>query len=284
MSFHHKPNKYVKNVTIKVQHLERSLRYYREVIGFQVLEETTTTAKLTTDGENNILTLVQPENPLPKERRATGLYHFAILVPRRSDLANIVFHLIDKGIRIGSSDHLVSEALYLNDPDGNGIEIYVDRDPKTWSWKNEEVMMTVDPLDFKDLLQAGNPEETWNGLPDGTLMGHIHLHVSRLDEAEEFYVKGLGYDIVNRFGDQALFISSGKYHHHIALNTWAGVGVPSPPKNSAGLDSFTIDLPDETVKDQVVSRLEKIGARVTEENEKVVTTDPSGNRIQLEYK
>ncbi|MFG6116117.1 VOC family protein [Halobacillus sp. MO56] len=281
MSFHHKPITFVKHVTIKVQNLERSLDYYQEVIGFKVLEQTNNRAKLTADGKTCILSLEQPENAIAKQRGTAGLYHFALLVPRRSDLANIVHHFIKKGIRIGSSDHLVSEALYLNDPDGNGIEIYVDRDPSVWKWKNGEVAMTVDPLDFEDLLQEGDSEEPWKGMPAGTVMGHIHLHVSHLEEAEEFYTKGLGFEVVNRFGGQALFISSGNYHHHIGLNTWAGVGAPEPAKNSAGLESYTIILPDEEYRNNVIASLERVGASVTEENDIVTTKDPSGNCIHL---
>ncbi|WP_028782368.1 VOC family protein [Thalassobacillus devorans] len=282
MSFHRKPIMFVNHVNIKVQNLERSLHYYQEVIGFKVLEQTANKVKLAADGKTCILSIEQPENVIAKQRGTTGLYHFALLVPRRSDLANIVHHLIAKGIRIGSSDHLVSEALYLNDPDGNGIEIYVDRDPSAWKWKNGEVAMTVDPLDFADLLQEGNSDEPWKGLPAGTVMGHIHLHVSHLQEAEEFYTKGLGFEVVNRFGDQALFISAGKYHHHIGLNTWAGVGAPEPSENSVGLDSFTIILPNEEYRENVIASLERIGASVTEERGMFITSDPSGNRIHLE--
>ncbi|MBZ5752744.1 VOC family protein [Metabacillus rhizolycopersici] len=282
MGFHSKPNTFVGHVKIKVENLERSLKYYQEVIGFNVLEQTKTTAKLTTDGKTSILSLEQPENVVLNQGRTTGLYHFAILLPHRSDLANIVFHFIDKGIRIGSSDHLVSEALYLSDPDGNGIEIYIDRDPSDWTWNNGEVAMTVDPLNFEDLLSNGKQEKPWEGLPVGTVMGHIHLHVSELKKTEEFYTKGLGFEVVNRYGAQALFISTGKYHHHIGLNTWNGVGAPPPPANSVGLESFTLILPNEEARDHVVANLESIGATVTVENDIFITFDPSGNRIQLE--
>ncbi|MFG6150313.1 VOC family protein [Halobacillus sp. B23F22_1] len=282
MSFHEKPVTFVKDVNIKVQNLERSLQYYQEVIGLKILEQSAKSAELTADGKTCILSIEQPENAKPKQRGTTGLYHFALLVPRRSDLANVVNHFIEKGIRIGSSDHLVSEALYLNDPDGNGIEIYVDRDPSEWEWKNNEVAMTVDPLDFTDLLKTADSEEPWDGLPEGTVMGHIHLHVSQLEKAEEFYTKGLGFEVVNRFGDQALFISTGNYHHHIGLNMWAGAGAPAPSLESSGLESYTIILPDEEYRKNVVTRLERIGAYVKEEGGGIITSDPSGNIIHLE--
>ncbi|SEI02135.1 catechol 2,3-dioxygenase [Halobacillus karajensis] len=281
MSFHRKPITFVNHVKIQVQNLERSLHFYQEVIGLKVLKKTTNIAKLTADGENCILSLEGQENASPKQRGTTGLYHFALLVPRRSDLANIVRHFRTKGIQMGSSDHLVGEALYLNDPEGNGIEVYVDRNPSEWKWKNGEVAMTVDPLDFSDLLRTGNLEESWKGLPPGTIMGHIHLHVSQLEEAEEFYTRGLGFEVVNRFGEQAIFISAGDYHHHIGLNTWAGIGAPAPPINSVGLKSFTVILPDEEYRKNVVTRLEMMGATVTKENGVFMTADPSGNGIHL---
>ncbi|MDH4616247.1 VOC family protein [Brevibacillus sp. AY1] len=282
MDFHREPNTYVGHVRIKVQDLQRSLQYYQEVIGFQILERTDTSAKLTTDGKSSVLSLEQPDNALPKEGKTTGLYHFALLLPSRSDLANIVRHFAQLGIRIGSSDHLVSEALYLSDPDGNGIEIYADRPASVWSWVNEEVQMAVDPLNFEDLL-AENQQATWTGLPADTVMGHIHLHVSELKKTEEFYTKGLGFEVVNRFGTRALFISTGKYHHHIGLNTWNGVGAPPPPANSVGLESFSLILPSDEARKQVVSDLKQIGATVVEDGDVWVTTDPSGNRILLQH-
>lgn len=281
MGYHSKPTTFVGHVSIKVEDLNRSLQFYKEIIGFDILEQTTSTARLTTDGKTSILSLEQPEDVRPKEARTTGLYHFALLLPQKSNLANIVIHLVNKGIRFGSSDHLVSEALYLNDPDGNQIEIYTDRDPSEWRWDGEEVAMTVDPLDFDTLLKSANPDTGWKGLPNGTVMGHIHLHVAELKKTEEFYVKGLGFDVVNRYGTQALFLSKGKYHHHIGVNTWNGVGAPKPAENSVGLQSFTLVLPDEKAIEQTIASLEQIEVPVTEENGKIFTYDPSGNRIEL---
>lgn len=281
MKFHSKPNTYVGHVNIKVQDLNRSLRFYQEVLGFQVLEQTERLVKLTTDGKTSVLSIEQPENVVAKQGKTTGLYHFALLLPNRSDLADIVHHFSEIGIRHGASDHLVSEALYLSDPDGNGIEIYIDRAPSEWSWRNGEVAMTVDPLDFEDLLTE-RKQQSWKGMPAGTVMGHLHLHVLELSKSEEFYTKGLGFEVVNRYGNQALFISTGKYHHQMALNTWAGVGAPTPAENSVGLESFSIVLADEVARDKIITQLKSIGASVTEENGSFITFDPSGNRIYLE--
>ncbi|MFE4522287.1 VOC family protein [Cytobacillus firmus] len=280
MNFHQKPITFVAQVNINVQDLQRSLAFYKEVIGFKVLSKTDRTAELTADGKTALLRIEQPENAEPKMGRTTGLYHFALLLPKRSDLAKIVRHFVEIGLQFGSSDHLVSEALYLSDPDGNGIEIYIDRSPSDWTWKNGEVMMTVDPLDFPDLISIGQ-QQSWKGLPAGTVMGHIHLHVAELANTEKFYTEGLGFEAVCRYGTQALFISSGKYHHHIGLNTWNGVGAPQPSENSVGLQSFKLIFENEAAINQAVENLKKLGAAAAVENNKVITEDPSGNRIIL---
>lgn len=280
MNFHREPITFVRKVNLKVQNLERSIAFYKEVIGFKVLEQTAWSATFSADGKTALLTIEQPDHVISKEGRTTGLYHFALLLPKRTDLAKIVQHFVGTGVQFGSSDHLVSEALYLSDPDGNGIEIYIDRDPSEWNWRNGEVEMTVDPLNLPDLLSVGE-QSSWMGLPVETVMGHIHLHVSELKKTEAFYVKGLGFEVVNRFGSQALFISDGKYHHHIGLNTWNGIGAPTPSPNSVGLESFTLMLSSEEMKNKIISQLADIGASVIEENDSIVTTDPSGNRIRL---
>jgi catechol 2,3-dioxygenase len=281
MIFHREPQTYVEQVMLKVQDLERALKFYQEVIGFKVLKQMGNKVDLTADGQTVLLSIEQPDDVAVVQGKTTGLYHFALLLPTRSDLARIVQHFADMGIRFGSSDHLVSEALYLSDPDGNGIEIYRDRAPSEWNWNNGEVAMTVDPLNFRDLLSAVNQQQAWAGLPADTVMGHIHLHVSELRKTEEFYVKGLGFEVVNRFGAQALFISTGKYHHHIGLNTWNGVGAPRPPENSVGLHSFTLMYPSVETRDHVVASLKTMGASVTDDNGVIATADPSGNRILL---
>ncbi|WP_042461602.1 VOC family protein [Neobacillus dielmonensis] len=281
MVFHMKPTTFVGDVKVKVLNLQRSIEFYKDILGFDILEQTASTVKLTTDGKTSFLSLEQPENVIPKQGRTTGLYHFAILLPGQTDLANIVFHLKEKGVRFGSSDHLVSEALYLHDPDGNEIEIYRDRVPAEWNWDGGEVAMAVIPLDFEKLLMHATPDNPWKKMPAETVMGHIHLHVSELKKTEEFYVKGLGMDVVNRFGEQALFLSYGNYHHHVGVNTWNGIGAPSPANNSVGLESFTLIFDNEVARSQAVTNLKQIGAKVLEENNQFFTFDPSGNKIEL---
>ncbi len=280
MNFHLKPMTFIHQVNVNVQSLTHALDFYQHVIGFKVLEQSDTSAHLTADGKTVLLSIYQPKNVVPKPPRTTGLYHFALLLPNRSNLAGIINHFAKMDLQLGAADHLVSEAIYLSDPDGNGIEIYVDRDPSNWEWNNDEVAMTTDALDFADLLSK--EKDTWKGLPSDTKMGHIHLHVSDLKKAEEFYVQGLGLDVVNRYGNQALFISDGKYHHHIGLNTWNGIGAPPPSSNSVGLKSYGLMLANEEKRDKIITQLKRIGASVNEENGTVIAVDPAGNRISLD--
>lgn len=280
MNFHKAPLVFPHLVALKVTDIERSLRFYQEVLGLKILEQSKNKACLTADGKTALISIEQPEKVTPKYKRTTGLYHFALLLPKRSDLADVLQHFIRYGIRLGASDHLVSEALYLSDPDGNGIEIYADRPDHTWAWANGEIMMTTEPLDLEGLLTetSGN---AWQGLPAGTIMGHIHLHVASLETAEEFYTKGLGFNIVLRYGGQATFMSTGGYHHHIAINTWAGVGAPPAEEHSAGMKYYSLVYPSIQAREDAVRRLQGLGAPVVEQDGSVYTEDPSGNRVYL---
>ncbi|MDM5329038.1 VOC family protein [Neobacillus sp. CF12] len=276
--FHQKPNIYVGEVNLKVKDLEKALTFYQNIIGFQVLEKTDRKAALSTDGKTPLVTLEQPENVIPKEGRMSGLYHFAILLPSRADLSVFLRHFLGTGYGLGAADHYVSEALYITDPDGNGIEVYRDRPSKEWTWKNGLVDMVTEELDGNSILAESDAE--WKGLPSGTVMGHIHLHVGDLQKAEEFYTKGLGFEIVSHY-PQAVFLSTGRYHHHIAINTWQGVGAPTPPQNSVGLNWYTLVFPDEATREKTLQQLQQLGSSVQKETEYYVVSDPSGNQIRL---
>ncbi|WP_036119037.1 VOC family protein [Lysinibacillus sphaericus] len=281
MHFHEKPNTYVTNVEIKVSDLQRSLTFYQEIIGFKILQQESHKATLTTDGETALLTIVQPEAVEEKRSMTTGLYHFALLLPTRRDLANVITHFHDKGVHLGASDHAVSEALYLNDPDHNGIEVYVDRDESEWTWHNDYVHMVTEPLNIRSILEEG--DGNWNGLPAGTVMGHIHLSVSNLAEAEHFYTKGLGFEIVTRYGSQALFISTGRYHHHIGLNTWHSENAPKLGQNQVGLKTFSLRLDNEEQAATMKGNLRVMGAPVIEITGGFQTEDPAGNVVLLKF-
>ncbi|MFA1820998.1 VOC family protein [Virgibacillus oceani] len=276
--FFEKPAVYVGEVSINVTNLKKALTFYQTVIGFRVLEETDNRAILTADGSTPLLTLEQPDDVLPKEERTTGLFHFAILLPSREDLSAFLKHIAQAGIRIGASDHYVSEAIYLSDPDGNGIEVYRDRPASEWSWSDGQVAMATEPLDTEGVLAAGN--KAWKGLPEKTVMGHIHLHVADLEKTEQFYSNGLGFKVVTNYPG-ALFTSTADYHHHIGLNVWNGVGAPAPKRNSAGMNWFSLEFPDKETRFEAVERLRDMGANVTKEENNYIAEDPSEIQIQL---
>ena len=268
-------------VGLTVADLARSLRFYGDVLGLRPAEHSAGSALLAA-GATPLLHLVELPGARPKPARATGLYHFAVLLPGRPDLARWLRHVLESGWPLqGWSDHGVSEAIYLADPDGNGIEVYRDRPRAEWPVANGELQMVTDPLDAASLLALADGAEPWQTMPPGAVMGHVHLHVRRIDEAQDFYCGVLGFDLMQRYGPSALFVSTGGYHHHIGLNTWAGVGAPPAPAGSAGLRYFTLALPDETSLASLVGRVQQAGIAVTPQDGGWFLQDPSSNGIRL---
>jgi catechol 2,3-dioxygenase len=276
------PSAAIGTVHLKVKSLQTSLPFYTEVIGFQVLRHEGAIAELTTDGTHVLLILEESAQfHSLMSRNVSGLYHFAILVPDRKSLGLSLRNLAKHNIPIGQGDHLVSEALYLSDPDGNGIEIYADRPRETWQRDEQgEYIMTTDPVDIDGLLTV-SADAHWQGLPPATVIGHVHFHVGDLRIAKQFYTDTLGFDVVAHYGGEALFISAGGYHHHIGLNTWAGKGAPAAPKNAVGLRYFTITLPNTNELDDVVSRISEAGIPFERQNHMVSFEDPFGIGIKL---
>ncbi|GGF71744.1 catechol-2,3-dioxygenase [Paenibacillus albidus] len=272
-------------VQIRVSNLARSLAFYQNVVGLKVLRQAGHEVEMTADGRNVLLILREIANAKVLRRNsAAGLYHFAILVPDRPSLGLVVRNLIAEGIEVGQGDHLVSEALYIQDPDNNGIEIYRDRPRDTWRHDPQgHVVMTTDPVDVEGLLEASEGL-VWNGLPEGTVMGHVHFHVGDLGQAKEFYVDLLGFDLMANYGDAAMFISAGGYHHHIGLNTWAGKGAPAAPADAPGIDYFTLLLPNEEERSAVVERVRQAGYTVREEGGVPAFADPWNIGIRLVLK
>lgn len=276
------PKTHIGTVALVVTDLERSLRYYQHNLGLQLHRQENGTAVLGAGGPD-LLTLTEQPGARPVQRGHSGLYHFALLVPSRKELARTLRHLIDTRTALGgASDHAVSEALYLSDPDGHGIEIYRDRPREEWQFPNSTLKMTVDPFDFEGVLQELGPREApWTGIAAGTVMGHIHLHVAHIPAAEHFYCDVLGFDLMVRYGDSASFISAGGYHHHMGLNTWAGVGALPPSADSARLNWFEIRLPDGEALQQVVKRVQAAGLPSEQITGGWLVRDPAQNTIHL---
>jgi len=259
--------------------LQRSLQFYQKVLGLRILQQGPQEVTLTANGETPLLTLIQPENVLPKQRRTTGLYHFALLLPSRKDLGILLKHFGDLRYPLqGAADHAFSEAVYLADPDGNGIEVYADTPTATWQWQQGHLPAITRPMDADGVIaEAG--DATFEYLPAKTVMGHIHLHGAELTKIREFYVSGLGLDVITDIPGQALFLASGQYHHHIAVNVWNGVGVPEPAAHSVGLQSYELVFPNAEKRQAAVDNLQQLGYLVDQEAHTV--KDPSGNQLIL---
>ncbi|HET8536201.1 MAG TPA: VOC family protein [Solirubrobacteraceae bacterium] len=268
-------------VHLTVADLQRSLDYYRTQIGLRVLDNGGAEASLGT-GDRELLHLVQ-EQGARSAGGYTGLYHFALLVPRRTDLATWIAHAARERVGLtGMSDHFVSEALYLRDPDGHGIEIYWDRPRSVWEGQVMERMTTL-PLDVDAILKelddpAGTP---FDGLPDGTVMGHVHLKVADIEQTVGFYRDVLGFGLMAQLGPMAAFLAAGGYHHHLGANTWESAGAPAPPAGTAALRHATLVLPDGAERDRVVGRLEHAGIAVEDHRDGPLVHDPSGNALVL---
>lgn len=267
--------------TLAVADAQRSLRFYRDFLGFQA--ESAGGSRIALSAGGAPLFYLDPQPGLrPRARHTTGLYHAAILLPTRADLAGVLRLLIEARYPIGASDHLVSEALYLDDPDGNGLEIYRDRPRAEWRYAPDgQVAMDTLPLDAAGVLGELPPSgATWAGMPAGTRIGHMHLQVADLNTAEAFYHATLGFDIMCRFPG-ALFLSAGGYHHHIGLNIWNSAGAAPAPPDTAGLRAFVVELPNDEALAQVRARAVAAGAPMREQDGALAVKDPWRNTVLL---
>ena len=245
-------NTHIGYVHLQVADLKRALHFYENLVGMKKVREVGETAVLSASGNDPFhILLTEHRSAVPKPPRSTGLYHIAIRYASRRELARAFHRLYEDGaVFQGFSDHLVSEAIYLADPDQNGVELYVDRPRDTWIQQDSQIQMATLPLDMDNLLGELKNDEPKGGSADPkTDIGHIHLHVSDLQKAELFYHSLLGFDVTQRLYPGALFLSAGGYHHHIGVNTWAGKGAPMPPADAAGLLSFGVMVPEkETIE------------------------------------
>ncbi|MGE4341592.1 MAG: VOC family protein [Bacilli bacterium] len=239
--FHHDDIMYVTSVTLKVKDIKTMLAFYMNVLKMKLIYKMGRTYSLGTESDRVLVVLVADENALLKRQRTTGLYHFALLLPTRHDLGVFLnYYLAGEHPLSGASDHAVSEALYLNDPEGNGIEIYCDRPSSAWRFNEDGVVMTTEALDHVSLLKE---KGKYDKIPDDTVMGHLHLHVNNIDEAKAFFVDTLGFNKMLDYGPSASFISDGQYHHHLAYNTWLGTTNRHRSDDETGLMAYEVNVP-----------------------------------------
>ena len=269
-------------VHIIVSNLQRSLEFYEYAVGLGVNQRQDDTAHLASGGLEPLLHLTElPWSESPTY--STGLYHFALRVPTRKELAMACHRILERGITIqGCSDHIVSEAIYLHDPDGNGIEIYCDRPSENWRDETGSICMGTQPLAISGLLaELEACHGTREVIHPKTSVGHIHLHVGDLADAEQYYCGVLGFELVQRYGTSAAFVSAGGYHHHIGFNTWASAIHHPSPLGATGLHSYTVCLPHRRALSDVADRIRYSGHLLEEHKDVFLARDPSGNCLML---
>ena len=271
----------IASVTLQVGDIDRSIGYYRLVLGMEVLDRGEGTANLGVEADGEpLIRLSEKRGIRPVSRRGLlGLYHFAVLLPDRAALGRFIMHLSEIGTYAGMSDHLVSEAVYLTDPDGLGIEVYADRPRDSWKLADRQLEMATAPLDVADVTAAANGVR-WTGMPSGTTMGHVHFHVGNIDEAARFYHEGLGMDKIVWSYPGALFMSAGGYHHHVAVNTWAA-GAPIATDDDARLLEWNLVVPASGDVQAVAASIANAGFAVEPENNAMIASDPWGIRLRL---
>lgn len=266
-------------VRLQVTDLDRSVEYYGRVIGLHAFSRTDDMAVLTPQNGDRPLLALHTRRGLTRARRgALGLYHFAILLPDRSALGRFAAHLANLGVRIGTADHLVSEAFYLSDPDGLGIEVYADRPRQAWRAHGGELAMTTDPLDLAGVTAAAG-NRPWQGAPAGTTMGHVHLHVGAIEEAEAFYHRAVGFDKTVWSYPGALFLSAGGYHHHLGTNVWS----PGPParEDEARLLEWELVVPSPEDVAALGRSLASAGYEAHPSSGDLLAVDPWGTTMRV---
>ena len=270
-------------VRLTVSDVDRSRAFYERALGLRTTERDDGTVLLGADAGTALVELRGDAAAPSLDPRAPGLFHLAILLPSRTELAVALARLVQVRIPLtGASDHLVSEALYLSDPDGNGIEIYRDRPREEWPARDGVLQMATLPLDLDSVIaEIRERAELPGTAPEGTRVGHVHVQVSDLDEAEHFYSDVLGFDVMVRGYPGALFVSAGGYHHHLGLNTWNSAGSSPAAPGAIGLRSFEIVLPTAAELDHVLGRVRAAGIEAEESPEGSLVRDPFGNGVLL---
>lgn len=285
------PGTRIGTVSLKVSNLENQLAFYQQALGFQLHWREGNKAGLGAGGADVLHLTEEPD--LKRYRGTTGLYHFAVLFPNRRELARALARLIALKYPNYPTDHIMTKTTYLDDLEGNGIELYAESpEDGTWSLANGEYLTRRtdgslsngrEPLDVESLLTHLEEDDRLDvSIPPETRMGHIHLHVRNIDEAVDFYHGILGFDVMGvARAFRMAFVSAGGYHHHIGLNTWQGEGAPPPPVDAAGLRHFAVELPDQTALDEVIARVEKAGVPANQTEDGLLLYDPSQNGVIL---
>lgn len=279
----HSDNIYVSQLLLKVEDINRGKEFYQSIMGFKILEDRGKEVIFTANGKDPIISIIEPEDVKAKENRRTGIYHIAILLPDKIQLGLFLKNIREKSYPIiGGSNHGVSNAVYLQDPDDNGIEVYADVEANKWKRDDKQVEMVTLPLDYDKLIEDTGDKQ-WQGAPEHTIIGHIHLHVRDIEESDKFYVEGLGMDLTSKVARSASFYSWDGYHHHIAGNIWNGRGAKPLDENSVGMKYYTLKFPKRELLEETYKRLKELGYRTFEEDGDLFVWDPSSNLIKFKF-
>lgn len=267
--------------TLAVANLARAVEFYSQSLGFPILSQSTGSASLGVDGKPIVILNEKPD-AIRQLRFSTGLYHAAILLPTRADLARLITHIAQTKVPLsGYADHLVSEAFYLNDPDGNGLELYRDRPRSEWPMEGEMVKMDNAPINFDDFFAEAEREgKAWEGMPSGTVLGHMHLKVGDDKAARDFYRDVIGFNVMAYF-PSAAFVSAGGYHHHLGMNSWESRGAGAPSPEAVGLQEWVIVVPDADALNAAVDRATAAKAIIERGNGFAVIADPWGTKMRI---
>lgn len=274
---------HIGRVRLQIADLEEALDFYETLLGFHLIKREGGSAELSASGSAPAhIILTELRSARPKPARSTGLYHVAIRLPNRKELARLFRRLVERRYPIGGfADHGVSEALYLADPFGLGLELYRDRPRNEWPQLNGKLRMYTEQLDVDGLLADAGEMDEWTGIHPDTDIGHVHLHVSDLTSAEEFYSKRIGFEVMERGYPGALFVSAGGYHHHLGLNIWAGRGAQPPPADAVGLLAFGVEIPDDHAWQALMHEFENTEAFIKKTNELLAVRDQDGMTVEI---
>lgn len=278
----HRDQLSIGKVHYNVSNLDRAAYFFEEGLGMKLVDKSPQSVTLGTIDGQPLLVLHKVNNPIPR-KKTTGLYHIAIRLPNREELARLIYHMVNNQIDLdGVADHGVSEALYMTGPEEMGIELTCDRDYDDWPIDDEgQLDMVTEELDIDDLmLTLQGKTKKWVGMPAGTSIGHIHLRVAELEKTAEFYTQ-LGLEVTQEYGDQAIFFASGEYHHHIGANTWQSAGASALDADTAGLKYFEILFSDQAQIDALAEKLSNTGIEVNKIENQVELIDPNGIHLRL---